>query len=87
MAGDFSLRLKSQSTSRCTPGTLLREFYEREIEAAHELDRPIIPVLHNISHEKYLQRRPEWRLALGAGGRGRMGCGGQGRVLFGLRRV
>jgi len=38
----------------------------REIEAAHELDRPIIPVLVGISHEKYLQRRPEWRLALGA---------------------
>jgi hypothetical protein len=38
----------------------------REIEAAHELDRPIIPVLQDITHEKYLQRRPEWRLALGA---------------------
>ncbi len=38
----------------------------REIEAAHELDRPIIPVLLGITHEKYLQRRPEWRLALGA---------------------
>ncbi len=38
----------------------------KEIEAAHELDRPIIPVLLGISHEKYLQRRPEWRLALGA---------------------
>ncbi len=38
----------------------------REIEAAHELDRPIIPVLQGITHEKYLQRRPEWRLALGA---------------------
>ena len=37
----------------------------REIEAAHDLDRPIIPVLAGISHEKYLQRRPEWRLALG----------------------
>ncbi|MGV1036588.1 MAG: toll/interleukin-1 receptor domain-containing protein [Candidatus Nanopelagicales bacterium] len=37
----------------------------REIEAAHELDRPIIPVLQDITHEKYLQRRPEWRLALG----------------------
>lgn len=38
----------------------------REIEAAHELDRPIIPVLQDITHEKYLQRRPDWRLALGA---------------------
>ena len=38
----------------------------REIEAAHELDRPIIPVLQDITHEKYLQHRPEWRLALGA---------------------
>lgn len=38
----------------------------KEIEAAHELDRPIIPVLQGITHEKYLQRRPEWRLALGA---------------------
>ena len=38
----------------------------REIEAAHELDRPIIPVLQGITHEKYLQRRPDWRLALGA---------------------
>jgi hypothetical protein len=38
----------------------------REIEAGHELDLPIIPVLLGITHEKYLQRRPEWRLALGA---------------------
>lgn len=38
----------------------------KEVEAAHELDRPIIPVLEGITHEKYLRRRPEWRLALGA---------------------
>lgn len=38
----------------------------REVEAAHELDRPIIPVLQGITHDKYLRRRPEWRLALGA---------------------
>jgi hypothetical protein len=38
----------------------------REVEAAHELDRPIIPVLLGITHDKYLRRRPEWRLALGA---------------------
>ncbi len=38
----------------------------REVEMAHELDRPIMPVLKDITHEKFLQRRPEWRLALGA---------------------
>lgn len=49
-----------------SPESLGSHQVAREIEAAHELDRPIIPVLYNISHEKYLQRRPEWRLALGA---------------------
>ncbi len=38
----------------------------KEVEAAHELDRPIIPVLQGITHDKYLRRRLEWRLALGA---------------------
>ncbi len=37
----------------------------REIEVAHELDRPIIPVLKDITHEKFQKRRPDWRLALG----------------------
>ena len=60
----------------------------REIEVADELDRPIIPVLQGITHEKYLQRRPEWRLALGAsfvdrdspGGRHRDHAEDRGRV-------
>ena len=37
----------------------------REIEVAHDLDRPIIPVLKGITHEKLQKRRPDWRLALG----------------------
>jgi len=37
----------------------------REIEVAHDMDRPIVPVLKGITHEKFQQRRPDWRLALG----------------------
>lgn len=37
----------------------------REVEVAHDLDRPIIPVLKGITHEKLQKRRPDWRLALG----------------------
>lgn len=49
-----------------SPASLGSHQVAREIEVAHELDRPIIPVLKGISHEKFVQRRPEWRLALGA---------------------
>ena len=37
----------------------------KELEVAHDLDRPIIPVLKGITHEKLQKRRPDWRLALG----------------------
>lgn len=49
-----------------SPGALGSHQIAKEVEAAHELDRPIIPVLLGITHDKYLRRRPEWRLALGA---------------------
>lgn len=37
----------------------------KEVEVAHDLDRPIIPVLKGVTHEKLQKRRPDWRLALG----------------------
>lgn len=37
----------------------------KEIEVAHDLDRPIIPVLKGVTHERLQKRRPDWRLALG----------------------
>jgi len=49
-----------------SPESLGSHQVAREIDVAHEMDRPIIPVLKDITHEKYIQRRPEWRLALGA---------------------
>jgi hypothetical protein len=49
-----------------SPASLGSHQVAREIEVAHELDKPIIPVLLGITQEKYVQRRPDWRLALGA---------------------
>ena len=37
----------------------------REVESAHQLDRPIIPVLKDVSHDRFQRRRPDWGFALG----------------------
>src|SRR5450755_4556289 len=49
-----------------SPESLGSHLVARERVVAHEMDRPISPVLKDITHEKYIQRRPGWRLALGA---------------------
>jgi len=49
-----------------SPNSLGSNQVNNEVVSASEKNRPFIPVLYNITHVEFQDRRPDWRLAIGA---------------------
>lgn len=48
-----------------SPHSLLSNQIELEVVRAHECDKPILPVLVNLTYDEFGQQRPDWQQAMG----------------------
>jgi hypothetical protein len=49
-----------------SPPALASRQVTQEVIRAHESNKVFLPILHNVTHEEFQRRQPEWRAAVGA---------------------